>query len=84
MQAHIQKLTESSVYVQRVAHREWQEFMVALDGYVEQLVYNIITAAPDTIVQEQGRAQAATEIRKILREAPKLMEKIEASKLKGK
>jgi malate synthase len=82
MFAHVQKLTEASAYMQRAASREWQEFMGALDAYVEQTMHNMVTAPMEALQQEQGRAQAAADIRKILRDAPKVMEKIEASKLK--
>lgn len=80
MLAHVQKLTEASAYVQRAASREWQEFMGALDAYVEQTMHNMVTAPIETLPQEQGRAQAVADLRKILRDAPKVMEKIEASK----
>jgi hypothetical protein len=80
MLAHVQKLTEASAYVQRVAHREWQDFLSALDAYVEQTMHNMVTAPIEILPQEQGRAQAAADIRKILRDAPKVMEKLEASK----
>jgi methylphosphotriester-DNA--protein-cysteine methyltransferase len=82
MFAHHQRLAEASAYVQRAASREWQEFMGALDAYVEQTMHNMVTAPIEILPQEQGRAQAAADIRKILRDAPKVMEKIEASKHK--
>lgn len=80
MLAHEQKLTETSMYLRRVAPKEWDEFALALNEYTTQLMINMVKAPNGTLVQEQGRAQCAADICKILRDAPKTMEKLEAQR----
>jgi hypothetical protein len=84
MQAYVEKLTTSSEYLRRTAHKEWEDFLVAVDMFTSQQIVNMVNADASVLQQSQGRVQAVSELQVILREAPKIMEKLEAAKSKSK
>jgi hypothetical protein len=75
-----ERLVTTSVYVQRVAPREWEDFMAALNEHCAYLMNDLLIAVPPALETIQGRARGVVDLCSILKNAPQQMQKIEAQK----
>jgi hypothetical protein len=57
----------------------WDDFVTALQGYVQDRSTRVVTAPPDKLVNFQGQAQGVSHLTNILKDAH-----LTALKIKGK
>jgi hypothetical protein len=76
MQDHELKLVRAAIEMRSYHAAAWTEFLSSLDGYTDALKDQCVSATPDLLQQAQGRAQAARDIVRRLKEAPDIAEKL--------
>jgi len=72
------RLQLSAIYLARRAPREWQDFLDALSVYATQQKDNLTQSPLDALQVNQGRAQNAARVHKLLTEALQSADKLES------
>lgn len=74
---------QAAVSLRAQAPDAWNAFLVELEGAAAQLMRNTVESPLPALPTNQGRAQQALELVKVLKQAPELLERVKAARDEG-